>query len=53
MTLEEKIIKVFDKFFNEDFTNWEYSNGKDASKDFKSIYNKAKKQHNDKTRQKS
>lgn len=42
-TLEDDILKVFPKFFG-DFKNWEYGNGTDAGKDFKRIYNKAKKQ---------
>lgn len=37
----DDILKVFPKFFD-DFKNWEYGNGTDAGKDFKRIYNKAK-----------
>lgn len=44
--LLDQILKVFPKFFN-DFKWWEYSNGSDAGKDFKSIYNKAKKLKNE------
>jgi hypothetical protein len=39
--LTNDIIKYFPKFFY-DFTNWEYFNGVDAGKDFKRIFNKAK-----------
>jgi len=43
------IIRVFPKFFD-DFKGWEYENGKDAGKDFKRIFNRAKKLHNDLTK---
>ena len=39
--LTNDIIKYFPKFFD-DFTNFEYSTGVDAGKDFKKIFNKAK-----------
>lgn len=47
----DQILKVFPKFFD-DFLGWKYGNGKDAGKDFKRIYNIAKKiktkhKHND------
>ena len=35
------IIECFPKFFD-DFKNWEYGTGVDAGKDFKKIFNKAK-----------
>lgn len=40
--LTNDIIKYFPKFFD-DFTNFEYGTGVDAGKDFKKIFNKAKK----------
>jgi len=40
--LTNDIIKYFPKFFD-DFTNFEYGNGVNAGKDFKKIFNKAKK----------
>lgn len=40
--LTSDIIKYFPKFFN-DFEGWQYGNGSDASKDFKRVFNKAKK----------
>ena len=40
--LTSDIIKYFPKFFD-DFTNFEYGTGADAGKDFKKIFNKAKK----------
>jgi len=40
--LTNDILKYFPKFFD-DFTNFEYGTGVDAGKDFKKIYNKAKK----------
>ena len=40
--LTNAIIKYFPKFFD-DFTNFEYGTGVDAGKDFKKIFNKAKK----------
>ena len=40
-TLTNDILKYFPKFFD-DFENWEYGNGKNAGKDFKKIFNKAK-----------
>ena len=39
--LTNDIIKYFPKFFD-DFKNWEYGTGYDAGKDFKKIFNKAK-----------
>jgi len=42
LNLTKKIIKTLPKFFD-DFEGWEYSTGVDAGKDFKSIYNIAKK----------
>jgi len=39
--LSDDIIKYFPKFFD-DFTNFEYGTGRDAGKDFKKIFNKAK-----------
>lgn len=39
--LTKDIIKYFPKFFD-DFKNWEYGTGYDAGKDFKKIFNKAK-----------
>jgi hypothetical protein len=39
--LTNDILKYFPKFFG-DFTNWEYGTGRDAGKDFKKIFNKAK-----------
>ena len=41
LKLTDQILKVIPKFFD-NFKGWEYANGKDAGKDFKSIYNKAK-----------
>lgn len=40
--LTNDILKCFPKFFD-DFEGWQYGTGKDASKDFKRIFNKAKK----------
>lgn len=40
-SLTRDIMKYFPKFFD-DFTNFEYGNGVDAGKDFKKIFNKAK-----------
>jgi hypothetical protein len=40
--LTNDILKYFPKFFD-DFTNYEYGTGVDAGKDFKKIFNKAKK----------
>lgn len=40
--LTNDILKYFPKFFD-DFKNWEYGTGHDAGKDFKKIFNKAKK----------
>lgn len=40
--LTSDIIKYFPNFFD-DFKNWEFSNGADAGKQFKKIFNKAKK----------
>lgn len=39
--LLDDVIKYFPKFFD-DFTNFEYGTGRDAGKDFKKIFNKAK-----------
>lgn len=39
--LTNDILKYFPKFFD-DFTNFEYGTGVDAGKDFKKIFNKAK-----------
>ena len=39
--LTNDILKYFPKFFD-DFANWEYGTGRDAGKDFKKIFNKAK-----------
>lgn len=39
--LSDDVIKYFPKFFD-DFTNFEYGTGRDAGKDFKKIFNKAK-----------
>jgi hypothetical protein len=40
--LTNAIIHYFPKFFG-DFTDFEYGTGRDAGKDFKKIFNKAKK----------
>jgi hypothetical protein len=42
--LTEAIMKYFPKFFD-DFDNWQYGTGVDAGKDFKRIYNRAKRIH--------
>ena len=38
----EKIIKFLPKFFD-DFEGWQYGTGTNAGKDFKNIFNSAKK----------
>ena len=40
--LVNEILKTFPKFFD-NFKGWEYADGSDAGKDFKRIYNRAKK----------
>jgi hypothetical protein len=40
--LVDEIIKYLPKFFD-DFKNWEYGTGSNAGRDFKRMYNRAKK----------
>jgi hypothetical protein len=43
LSMCENIIKTFDRYFNDNYKEFEYGNGKKDGTDFKAIYNKAKK----------